>query len=73
MKKTNYISRTVYHVLMVLPLLALTRLTACSEDETTFPDYEKDWFQLEDSSDPAQHAAGILHHRHTTACGCLRK
>ena len=57
MKKTNYISRTVYHVLMVLPLLALTLLTACSEDETTFPDYEKDWFQLEDSSDPAQHAA----------------
>ena len=37
MKKTNYISRTVYHVLMVLPLLALTLLTACSEDETTFP------------------------------------
>ena len=33
MKKTNYISRTVYHVLMVLPLLALTLLTACSEDE----------------------------------------
>lgn len=57
MKKTNYISRTVYHVLMVLPLLALTLLTACSEDETTFPDYEKDWFQMEDSSDPAQHAA----------------
>ena len=53
----NNISRTVWHVLMVLPLLGIMFLTACSEEETTFTDYEKDWFQLEDSSDPAQHAA----------------
>lgn len=53
----NNISRTVCHVLMVLPLLGIMFLTACSEEETTFTDYEKDWFQLEDSSDPAQHAA----------------
>ena len=53
----NNISRTVCHVLMALPLLGIMFLTACSEEETTFTDYEKDWFQLEDSSDPAQHAA----------------
>ncbi len=57
MKKMKNISRTVYHVLMVLPLFAFALLTACSEEETTFEDYEQDWFQLTDSSDPAQHAA----------------
>ena len=57
MKKMNYITRTVYHVLMVLPLLGIAFLTSCSEEETSFPDYEQDWFQIADSSDPAQHAA----------------
>lgn len=55
----NNISRTVFQILMILPLLGLGAafITACSEEETTFTDYEKDWFKLEDSSDPAQHAA----------------
>lgn len=42
---------------LLLAGAALLTLSACSEEETEFSDYEKDWFVLEDSSDPAGHAA----------------
>lgn len=44
-------------------LVALS-MQSCSEDETIFPDYEKDWFVLQDSSDPAEHAAYTFYQKY---------
>lgn len=51
---------------IALPFAAISgSFCSCSEEETFFPDYEKDWFQLEDNaSDPVAHAAYEFYKKH---------
>ena len=46
-----------YNILFFLSLSMLISLVSCSEDEVNFPDYEKDWFVMEDNAgDSVAHA-----------------
>lgn len=44
--------------IFLFAIAALSLMTACTEDETDFIDYDKNWFVIEDNTaDAAQHAA----------------
>lgn len=49
--------KKIHYIFAALSALSLS-FVSCSEEETEFPDYDKNWYVLEDNaSDPAQHAA----------------
>lgn len=54
-----------HNVLYFLALLSLLSLVSCSEEETNFPDYEKDWFVMEDNaSDSVAHAVYLFYQKY---------